>query len=151
MQTSTRDPAPEIPIQLEDLPDEIHGKILKVLQEETWASAVKNLVERERIKLESLGSPITVDIRTRRRGFFGNYYTDVLPVTFQDLEHITERFQNLNVLTPLEYMELARDTLTNAESQINYRTFLRTRDVQRQLEKDVRTANYLEHLLKKSY
>ena len=161
MQTSTRDPAPEIPIQLEDLPDEIHGKILSSLQEKTWASAVKNLVERERIKLENSEEPITVGRPVTKRKFFGGYYTQYIPVTFQDLKHIRERLETLNNLTPdeayarglrtPESIQSARDTLTYAESKINYREFLRTRNIQLQLERDVKKANYLEHLLKKSY
>lgn len=161
MQTSTRDPLPEPPLRLEDLPDQIHGEILKHLKEKTWASAVKNLVERERIKIENEQTPITVNYPIIRRSIFGGYYTEYRPGTFQDLEHIRERREALNMLTPMELIQegftteesirAARRTFREAETQIYYRGFRRTRDVQRQLERDVKTSNYLEQLIKKSY
>ena len=60
MITSTRDPLPDPPTEFQDLPGVIQAKILKIGKDETWARAIKNLVQRERMKIEEAESSITV-------------------------------------------------------------------------------------------
>lgn len=148
-----------------DLPAELQKDILVIAEKETWASAVKNLVEREKMKLENEAEPITVNMRRRRTGLsariFGQYDMrgDVL---FEDLDHIRERMENLNVvrgnpavMRDLGFtrgaIDMATDSLIEGEQQMLHRGRMLTGRIQRQLEKDIKTVNYLNHLLKKSY
>ena len=161
MITSTRDPLPDPPTEFQDLPGVIQAKILKIGKDETWARAIKNLVQRERMKIEEAETSITVLHEEKKKSLFGGYYTEVSRVNFNNLEHIRERMEYLNMLqdNPMEWrpprlrsqksIDEARVTLRRAESQLINYGLVRTADIHKQMEKDVKTVNYLNILLKK--
>ena len=150
-------------MELDKLPPDIQEKIMGVEADRTFASAVQNLVERERRKLDNEATPITAEFRRKRTGLAARVYGQYEYLgteTLRNLEDIKNKMEELTVLiehpvamrargVTRSHVEGGMETLKEAEERMYLRGLERNYYIQLGLEKDVKKANHIYNLMKK--